>query len=77
MIDRQVASIGQELRDDLGNWLRRRLSRGVEGQGKKAQFTLTNSGVPVAELREQWNLQCVAQLSLRARKCCPHIHGCH
>lgn len=68
MLDRHAASVGLELRDDLGNWIRRRLLKGVEGQGKVARTLLDQCGVPVHELREQWRLQCVAQLSIRARK---------
>lgn len=67
LIDRQTASIGQDLRQDLGNWIRRRLSKGVEGQAKKARITLDDCGVSVEELRQQWILQQAAQLSVRAR----------
>lgn len=68
MIDRQASSIAHELRDDLGDWIQRRLQRGVGGQGDKARAVLDECGIPVQELREQWALQLQAQMSLRARK---------
>jgi len=48
MLDGLMASIGNELRDDLGQWIQRQLCRGVEGQGQKAQATLDD--IPVDEL---------------------------
>ncbi|KAF9469487.1 hypothetical protein BDZ94DRAFT_692 [Collybia nuda] len=66
LLDRHMASIGEELRADLGSWLRRRQKKGVEGQGKKAQKVLDECGVPLTTLREQWELQQAAQLSIRA-----------
>lgn len=55
------------MRDDLGNWIRRRLEKGVQGQGQKARAILADCEIPVETLREQWELQKEAQLSLRAR----------
>ncbi|RDB29776.1 hypothetical protein Hypma_013855 [Hypsizygus marmoreus] len=66
LIDRQAAAIGAELRDDLGDWIRRRLTKGVHAQGAKAQATLDTCGVPIPELRRQWVMQQESQLSLRA-----------
>ena len=73
LIDRQASSIGTELRDDLGNWIRRRLMKGVTAQGKKARETIQDCGIPISELREQWGLQQASQLSLRSRKHTDHI----
>jgi hypothetical protein len=56
------------MRDGLGAWIRRRLRRGIDEQGKIAATELAACGTPVAELREQWELQQQAQLSVRARK---------
>ncbi|KAG6903718.1 hypothetical protein DXG01_015356, partial [Tephrocybe rancida] len=67
LVDQQVDSIGGELRNDLGAWIRRRLSKGVEGQGRKAQELLESSGVEEAELRRQWALQKASELSVRAQ----------
>lgn len=68
MIDRQAASIASDLHDDLGDWIRRRLTKGVERQGQRAQTTLRECGIPLEVLREQWQLQTASQLSIRARK---------
>lgn len=68
MLDRHMSSIGEELRDDLGNWMQRRRKKGVEGQGKRARKVMDDCGYDVPYLREQWALQQAAQLSLRARK---------
>ncbi|KAF8240872.1 hypothetical protein L208DRAFT_1420300 [Tricholoma matsutake] len=44
----------------------RRLKKGVEGQGGKAQAILEEVGISVEELQVQWELQQVSQLSLCA-----------
>ena len=67
MIDRHAGSIASNHQDDLGGWIRRRLKKGVKGQGGKAQAALEEVGISVEELRVQWELQQVSQLSLRAR----------
>jgi len=56
------------MRHDLGDWLRRRLKKGVGEQGAVVQEVLNNCGVSVPELQEQWADQQVTQLSLRAHK---------
>lgn len=67
LIDRHAAAIGQELRDDLGDWIKRRLRQGVTGQGDKAKGVLKECGVGLEELRRQWENQQLSQLSIRAR----------
>ncbi|KAG6819938.1 hypothetical protein H0H93_007262 [Arthromyces matolae] len=66
MLDRQVRLIGLEHRDGLGTWIKRRLKKGVEGQGATAQRTIKECGIPIDVLREQWADQRQAQLSVRA-----------
>ncbi|TFK54454.1 hypothetical protein OE88DRAFT_1624486 [Heliocybe sulcata] len=66
LLDRQAGAIGDELRDDLGDFLKRRLSRGVQRQGEEAKRTLEECGIPLPELRRQWEMQRAAQLSIRA-----------
>ncbi|RDB30958.1 hypothetical protein Hypma_000078 [Hypsizygus marmoreus] len=66
LLDRQAAAIAAELRDDLGDWIRRRLIKGVQGQGAAAKSILDDCGVLVEELRQQWEMQRAAQLSVRA-----------
>jgi hypothetical protein len=55
------------MRTDLGDWIRRRLKRGVEDQGSAAQSILRECGVAVEELRSEWASQRQSQLSIRAR----------
>jgi hypothetical protein len=64
LVDRQAHAIGQDLRDDLGDWIWCCLSVGVKSQGDKAQEVLKTCGVNLQELREQWDLQRESQLSL-------------
>ncbi|KAG6836659.1 hypothetical protein H0H93_005329 [Arthromyces matolae] len=66
MLDRQVRLIGLEHKEDLRVWINRRLTKGVEGQGKSAQKTLSDCGIPESTLRTQWDLQRASQLSIRA-----------
>ena len=66
MLDCQSRSIGAELRDDLGDWIRRRLKT-IATEESEARKILSKCGVPVSELRTQWGLQKAAQLSIRAR----------
>jgi hypothetical protein len=54
--------------EGLGDWIKRRLRKGVKKQGEKAAEDLKESGISITVLREQWDLQQKAQLSLRARK---------
>lgn len=67
MIDRQAAAIGLEMRADLGDWIKRRLQRGVEEQGEAAHRQIDESGCGIEELRDQWASQRASQLTVRAR----------
>ncbi|KNZ77098.1 hypothetical protein J132_06976, partial [Termitomyces sp. J132] len=51
IINRHVGSIGQELRDDLGSWMRRRLSKRINVQEHKAHQWLTSSSIEKGVLR--------------------------
>lgn len=68
MTDRQLSFIAAEIRDGLGDWIRHRLDRGVKAQGDKARSILDDCGFTLPKLREQWEFQKVAQLSVRARE---------
>jgi len=68
MIDRQMAAIRRELRDDLGHWIRRKLTKGVEAQGDKAKAKMIQCGVSETTLRSEWKMQRAAQLSVHARE---------
>lgn len=56
------------MRDSLGGWIRRRQRQGIVRQQKKAQEEFDSSGLLRPFLQDQWKLQQVAQLSVRARK---------
>ncbi|KAF6744700.1 hypothetical protein DFP72DRAFT_1018573 [Ephemerocybe angulata] len=68
LIDRQVGSVAQERRGELGVWLRRKLTKGVADHRAEALASLKKCGVSEAFLREQWVLQKEEELSLRAHK---------
>ncbi|KZT21004.1 hypothetical protein NEOLEDRAFT_1158394 [Neolentinus lepideus HHB14362 ss-1] len=66
MLDRQAAVIGNELCEDLGDHLKHRLACGVERQSEEAQRELKKCCIAVPVLRQQWELQCEAQMSIQA-----------
>ncbi|KAJ7575197.1 hypothetical protein C8J56DRAFT_1120069 [Mycena floridula] len=68
LLDRQADSIGDELRDGLGDFINTWLKKGVRGQGKKAQQILDDGGISLSVLREQWELQRKSQLSVSSAK---------
>ncbi|KAJ7583723.1 hypothetical protein C8J56DRAFT_1054242 [Mycena floridula] len=68
LLNRQADSIGDELRDGLGDFINTRLKKGVRGQGKKAQQILDDGGISLSVLREQWELQRKSQLSVSSAK---------
>jgi len=56
------------MRRELGDWLRRRLQKGVGDQGSGVREVLDNCGASITELQEQWADQRATQLSIRARE---------
>lgn len=54
------------MRDGLGDWMKRRL-KNVETQEAEARTKLKECGVPKVELRQLWQDQRAAQISLRNR----------
>ena len=68
LIDRQAAAVGYEMRTDLGDWIKRRLRRGVQEQGGAARVQVEESSYSIEFLKEQWSLQKASQLSIRARE---------
>ncbi|KAG1796136.1 hypothetical protein EV424DRAFT_1547219 [Suillus variegatus] len=59
-------AIGLEMHADLGEWIRRRLRRGMEDQGTDARNILEECEVPVSDLRKEWAMQKESQLSIHA-----------
>jgi hypothetical protein len=67
LIDRQAAAIGKEMQVDLGDWIKRRLKRGVNNPGSAAKEALRKCGITAEDLQAQWADQKKSQLSIRAR----------
>ncbi|KAG2353579.1 hypothetical protein BDR07DRAFT_1383025 [Suillus spraguei] len=68
LIDWQAGAIGLEMRSDLGDWIKRWLKRGVNGQGAAVQEVLNNCNIEAQDLQEQWADQEKSQLSIHAHK---------
>ncbi|KAG2139317.1 hypothetical protein DEU56DRAFT_735682 [Suillus clintonianus] len=66
LIDRQATAIGSEMKADLGDWIKRRLKRGIKDQGSAALNVLNRCETSVEDLRTQWADQRQSQLSIRA-----------
>jgi hypothetical protein len=60
------------MRADLGDWIRRRLKRGVKDQGTAAQEILDCCELSVEDLQLEWSQQRMSQLSVRARERFPY-----
>ena len=54
------------MHNGLGGWIRRSQRQGIVCQKKMAQEEFDSCGLPWSFLQEQWKLQQVAQLSVRA-----------
>ena len=61
-------SVAEEHRDQLGDWITRRLQKGVDRHVQQTSIDLKQCSVTTQELREQWDEQRKSQLSSRARK---------
>ncbi|KAJ7881377.1 hypothetical protein B0H14DRAFT_3434081 [Mycena olivaceomarginata] len=65
-IDQYTSFVNQEGLDGLGGWLHRQLAKNLPKKRQAAAKTLSECGVPEAELREQWQAQKLAQTSARS-----------
>ncbi|KAG1724201.1 uncharacterized protein EDB91DRAFT_1239990 [Suillus paluster] len=54
LIDRQATVIGSEMKSDLGDWIKRRLKRGIKDQGSAALDVINRSKTSVEDLQAQW-----------------------
>ena len=68
MLDRHADVVNANVRENLGGWIRSRLKNGVEARTQAAEKEISQTQLPVAELRAQWSQQRTAQLSVKARK---------
>ena len=67
LLDRHADVVNAATRDNLGGWIRGRLKNGVEARTCAADKELAEINIPTSELREQWEQQRAAQLSVKHR----------
>ncbi|KAJ7578925.1 hypothetical protein C8J56DRAFT_797027 [Mycena floridula] len=65
LIDRQATFVGHVHRDDLGGWLTKR-SKVIDDRLREAEKIIRRLPYSKAQLRQQWQAQKTAQLSIRA-----------
>ncbi|KAJ6538413.1 hypothetical protein B0H10DRAFT_1763262, partial [Mycena sp. CBHHK59/15] len=66
MIDQYAAFVGEEGRDNLGNWIKRQQDKNIPKKRDTALQIFCECRVSVPELRQNWEAQKAAQTSLRA-----------
>ena len=67
LLDRHADVVNAATRDNLGGWIRGRLKNGVESRIRAAEKELAEINIPISDLREQWEQQRAAQLSVKHR----------
>ncbi|KAI0628535.1 hypothetical protein C8Q77DRAFT_1067668 [Trametes polyzona] len=65
LLDRHADAMNRATREELGSWIRGRLKHGVEARTSGAKQDLAGINIHTAELRQQWEAQRTAQLSVR------------
>ncbi|KAI0669310.1 hypothetical protein C8Q78DRAFT_1095812 [Trametes maxima] len=65
LLDRHADAINRPAREELGNWIRGRLKKGVEARNVAAHKDLAETKTSLDELRKQWEEQRAAQLSVK------------
>lgn len=68
MIDQYTMFVNQDGWDNLGDWIGRQTANNLTGKYNAVAKVIWQCGVPVNELRHQWDLQKAVQTSIRARK---------
>ncbi|OSD07573.1 hypothetical protein PYCCODRAFT_1403249 [Trametes coccinea BRFM310] len=63
LLERYAKRINEASRADLGHWVRNKLKNGVNARELVALRQLEECGITIEELRHQWDLQQIAQLS--------------
>jgi hypothetical protein len=63
------------MKADLGDWIRRRLNRGIKAQGSATLDIIDRCETSVDDLQAQWADQRQAQLSIRAREQAYDMHA--
>jgi hypothetical protein len=65
LIDKLAYAVGMEARNNLGDWIRRRITK-VEDDRKEARQVLKDCGTSIEELQLLWKEQREAQMSIRS-----------
>ncbi|KAG2021067.1 sentrin-specific protease [Coprinopsis cinerea AmutBmut pab1-1] len=65
-LELHAAATAAKLHEELGMWIRRRLKDGIPSHEEEAEKCLAGCNYSETQLREQWELQKQAQLSVRA-----------
>jgi hypothetical protein len=65
-LDNRLLHIGKEIRNDLGAWHIRKISKGIDVQSALASEDLTSCGISAEVLRTEWDAQRQAQCSVRS-----------
>jgi hypothetical protein len=68
LIDRKVDVIKQDLVEQLGDTLRRKLVKGVQEQSEIARGDVLACAIPSEQLRREWEIQKKAQSTVQNRK---------
>jgi hypothetical protein len=66
MIDQYTTFVNDEGRDNLGDWITRQQNKNLGPKQTAARKVLRECGVPVAELRQEWEVQKAAQSKLQS-----------
>ena len=66
LLDRHASTVAKDMVADLGDWLQRRLKKGIQEQSSAAQEVLDQCNLDTVELCKQWSDQRSTQLSIRA-----------
>jgi hypothetical protein len=65
IIDRQTGFVADELREDLGDWVRRQLESNIPRHEDDAHTVITDCDLTIPDLRREWESQYAMQTSVR------------
>jgi hypothetical protein len=65
IIDRQTGFVAEELKEDLGDWVRRQLESNIPRHEDESHTLIADCDLTIAELRHEWETQYAMQTSVR------------
>ena len=65
IIDHQSCYIAEELRQDLGDWIHRQITRNIPRHRDEGADLILNVPMTIRQLRNEWNAQKEMQTSVR------------